>query len=403
MLDRLIRAHQDLEDIYVLSPLQKAMLFHTLSGSNPLALFVQWTCHIRGKVDLSAFRQAWQRLIDRHPILRTAFELEELDEPVQVVRRRAELPIDYLDWGAIAKEDQERRYEVMVQADHWRGFDLSSPPLMRLSLIRLRDDLYRLIWSHHHILLDGWSSPLILQEVFAFYEAYQRGQELVVEERAPYRDYIAWLKRQDLLKAEAYWRERLRGFNQPTTLWIDRRTRGMAGGEERYEDQQTKLNGEATAKIQAFARRRRLTMNTVLQGAWGLLLSKYSGEEDLVIGTTVSGRPVDLPGNESIIGPFINTLPIRIRIPLQSSILSWLSGIQSDQVEFGQYAYSSLVEQYSEIPLGMPLYESILIFENYPVEQSNQNREQDLEVSDIRSPVRTKYPLTIASGTGSTP
>src|SRR6266545_4629066 len=171
-LDRLVRANKDLEDIYALSPLQKAMLFHTLSGINSQALFLQLTCDLRGGVDLSAFKKAWRRLVDRHPILRTSFEWKEIDDPVQVVHRRAELPIEYRDWGAMTGEEQERRFELLVQTDRERGFDLSNPPLIRLSLIRLGEDLYRLIWSQHHLLVDGWSSPLILKEVFAFYEAY---------------------------------------------------------------------------------------------------------------------------------------------------------------------------------------------------------------------------------------
>ena len=400
-LDRLMRTGQDLEDIYILSPLQKAMLFHTLSGVNPQALFIQLTCRLRGKVDVGAFKKAWQTLVDRHPVLRTAFEWEDLEHPVQVVRRRVELPIDYMDWGSIRREEQEHRFEVLAQADRWRGFDISSPPLMRLSLIRLADNLHRLIWSHHHILLDGWCSPLILGEVLASYEAYLEGKEPVIEERAPYREYIGWLNRQDLEKAAEYWREKLKGFNRPTTLSIDRRPGGMTGQEEAYEDQQVRISEEVTARLQTFARLHRLTMNTILQGAWGLALGKYSGEEDVLFGATVSGRPVDLPGSGSMIGPFINTLPIRIHIPYRSSLRAWLSDIQNEQVEYGQYAYSSMVEQYSEVPLGMPLFESILIFENYPVEQRSENREQGLEVSDAIVPVRTKYPLTVVSGPGS--
>src|SRR5262249_34363196 len=157
--------------------------------------------------------------------------------------------------------------------------------------------------------------------------------------------------------------------------------------------------------LQAFAKQHHLTINTILQCAWGMVLGKYSGEEDIIFGTTVSGRPVDLSGSDSIIGPFINTLPVRMKLPFQSSLLSWLSEIQSEQVEFSQFTYSSLVEQYSEIPLGMPLYETMLVFENYPVgrshQVSHQNLERHLEIGDVRSPVRTKYPLTIVSGPGS--
>jgi len=411
-LDQLMSENKEIEDIYALSPLQKAMLFQELSGSNSQSLFIQVTCNIRGKVNLTAFKKAWQHVVERHPILRASFEWDELDDPVQIAHRRVETPIDYLDWGAITTQEQKSRFEVLIQADRWRGIDLSHPPLMRLSLIRLGDELYRLIWSHHHILSDGWSVPLILQEFFVGYEAYRMGEEPVMEERTSYREYIAWLKRQDMQAAEAYWQGRLRDFTQPTKLWIDRGRGRLTQGEETYQDRQAKLDKEATEKLQAFARRHRLTTNTILQAAWSLLLGKYSGEKDIVFGTTVSGRPVDLPGSNTIIGPFINTLPVRVKIPYQSSLLPWLSDIQSNHIEDGQYAYTSLVEQYSEIPLGIPLYESILIFENYPTAQptssstssstsTSQHKARRLEIGDLWAPVRTKHPLTLVSGPGS--
>ncbi|HKX29432.1 MAG TPA: condensation domain-containing protein, partial [Blastocatellia bacterium] len=400
-LNQLLAADPDLEDIYPLSPLQKAMLFHALSGMKSEALFEQLSCRLRGRVDLAAFRRAWQGLADRHPILRTSFDWSESDEPVQVVHRQVKLPIADLDWRAVTREEQDLRYRALVQADREQGFDLTKPPLMRLTLVRIDDEHYRLIWSHHHLVLDGWSTPLILQEVFASYEAFRQGREPEMKDGAPYREYIGWLKRQDPQRAEAYWRERLKGFTRPTQLWIDRDSGSRVGREERSEVRQTKMSSEATARLQGIAKRHRLTINTILQGAWGLFLSKYLGEDDLVFGTTVSGRPVDLPGSESIIGPFINTLPVRMRIPFESSLRSWLLELQREQTEYGQYMYSSMVEQYSEIPLGMALYESILIYENYPAASPDRNRERLLEVSEVQAPVRTKYPLTIVSGPGS--
>jgi amino acid adenylation domain-containing protein/non-ribosomal peptide synthase protein (TIGR01720 family) len=397
-LDLLVSAESPLEDIYGLSPLQTAMLFHTLSGVNPEALFIQLTCSLRGQVNFPALKKAWQRLIDRHPIFRTAYEWEELDEPVQVVHRRAEMPIEYLDWMGQSADEEASAFRSLLDADRERQFELSKPPLMRLTLIRVGDDFHRLVWSHHHLLGDGWSGPLILQEVFSFYEGYERGVEQEMEDRAPYRDYIAWLSRQDSKKAERYWRDRLKGFEHPVRLWIDRGQARLSGRREIFEDQRARLSEAVSGKLQGFARKRRLTMNTILQGVWAMLLGKYSGNEDLVFGATVSGRPVDLAGSDSIIGPFINTLPIRIKLAYQSPIVSWLGEIQKEQVEFGQYAYSSLVEQYSDAPPGAPLYESILIFENYPTERSTRRSKRAVEISGVKAPVRTKYPLTIVSG-----
>ncbi|HKX28592.1 MAG TPA: amino acid adenylation domain-containing protein [Blastocatellia bacterium] len=398
-LERLIGTGEDLEDLYGLSPLQKAMLFHTLSGLNSQALLIQLSCTLRGELDLPAFKQAWQRLVERHAILRTGFEQQELEHPVQMVRRNAKLPIEILDWRSIPEPRQASEFESLLAADREREFDLSNPPLMRLRLVRVAEDRYRLIWSHHHLLLDGWSAPLILQEVFSLYEGFRRGEEPSLKERTHYREYIGWLKRQDSEKAEAFWRERLKGFARPIQLWVDRGDRVIR--EEGFRDRQVKMCEGATARLQAAAKRAHLTINTILQGAWGLLLSRSAGEMDVVFGTTVSGRPADLPGGESIIGPLINTLPVRMKIPAQSSVGAWMSEIQRDQSEYGQYASSSLMEQYSEVPLGTPLYESILIYENYPTAGIEERRELSLEVSEVATPVRTKYPLTIVSGPGS--
>src|SRR5205085_5133042 len=198
------------------------------------------------------------------------------------------------------------------------GFDLNEAPLMRVSLVLLNPTTYQIVWSYHHLLLDGWSISLLLDEVFLCYEAYCRGEVPRLSERRPYRDYITWLQQKDLAGAEAFWRRTLRGFSAPTPLRIDHAAVDGPTSDEDYAEQRAEFTAETTEALQSFARQHRLTLNTLFQGAWALLLSCYSGEEEVVFGATVSGRPLDLRGSQAMIGLFINTLPVRVRVEPQA-------------------------------------------------------------------------------------
>jgi amino acid adenylation domain-containing protein len=385
------------EDIYPLSPLQQGMMFHSLYAPKSRAYFHQYTCALKGDLDLSAFKMAWQRLIDRHTILRSALEWEELDEPVQIVHRGVGLPIEFLDWRATPSAEREREVESFLETDRELGFELSRAPLMRLSVIRLEAELHLFVWSYHHLLLDGWSVSLVLKEVFLFYEAYRKNREIVIEKSLPYREYIAWLGRQDSRKAEEYWREGLKGFSKSTKMWPDRGAGGLPSQEEVYEELHLNLDREATAELSGLARRHHLTMNTILQGAWGLLLSRYSGDEDVLFGVTIAGRPADLQGVESMIGLFINTLALRIRIDPDNSALDWLKLLQCQQIEMQEYSYSPLtqVHGWSDVPRGEPLFETLLAFQNFPFAPISEETFSGLEVTDVKSYQRHNLPLAV--------
>ncbi|RMF26124.1 MAG: non-ribosomal peptide synthetase, partial [Chloroflexi bacterium] len=287
-------AMKNVQDFYPLSPMQQGMLFHSLLAPEAGMYIEQLSCTLRGDLDVSAFTRAWQRVVDRHPILRTAFIGEGLKEPIQVVHRRVRLPIEQQDWRTLPPAEQEARLERFLEAERQRGFQLSKPPLMRLALIRVEERAYKFVWTHHHLLMDGWSLPILLQEVLAFYEAFRQGRDLYLPPSRPYRDYIVWLKKQDMARAEAFWRRLLKGFTAPTPLTVDRRPAGDGDGsppeETDYRKLDILLSAETTAALQALARQHQLTLNTLVQGAWALLLSRYSGEDDVVFGATVSGR-----------------------------------------------------------------------------------------------------------------
>ncbi len=386
---------QNVEDIYPLSPLQRGLLFHTLYAPGSGVYFEQFTRTIRGNFNVLAFKQAIELLVENNPILRTAFIWEGLDEPLQVVYKKVKLPWDEHDWRGLSSQEQETALESFLQSDRAEGFKLSKAPLMRFILIRSAEETYHLIWSHHHALLDGWSMPLLIKELFTIYRSLCQGEEPAIERRRPYRDYIEWLQNQDLSKAEQFWRQALRGFDTASRLPLDE-AHGHRSEESRaYTSREIELTEGSTAVLKSFARQHRLTLSTVLQGAWAILMSRYSGEKDVVFGAVSSGRTTELEGAESMIGLFVNTLPTRVKISNDEPLISLLSALQEFQGQVRKYEYSPLVEvqSWSDVPAGQPLFESIFAFENYPVEEAGGVG--DIDLIDMIVFEKTNYALTI--------
>jgi amino acid adenylation domain-containing protein/non-ribosomal peptide synthase protein (TIGR01720 family) len=395
-VDRLVGDGRAIEDVYPLAPLQQGMLFHTLRAPGSGVYFQQLCCAIAGELDAAALERAWQSAIDRHPILRTTFEWEDLDEPLQRVHKQVALPLERLDWSALPAADRERQLDALLLQDCAHGFDVRCAPLMRLRLIRNGEREHLLVWSHHHLLLDGWSLPLLYREVFAAYEAFRRGREPRLERSRPFRDYVEWLRRRDPARAEAFWREYLRGFPAPTPLRGGTAAVDPSSAQD-YGRAGVFLPAAATDALQSLARRHGLTLNTLVQGAWALLLSRYSREDDVVFGAVSAGRPADLAGVEAILGPFLNTLPVRVRASGPEELLAWLADLQSGQIALREHEHTSLqlVHAWSEVPRGLPLFESILVFENYPVVDSLRESAGSLGIVDVRFDERTNYPLTL--------
>ncbi|MGA2229275.1 MAG: condensation domain-containing protein, partial [Syntrophobacteraceae bacterium] len=352
---------------------------------------------------VSAFKRAWQLVLDRHPILRTFFIWEGRDKPLQIVRERVDLPWDEWDWRSLTSEEQEVQGKAYLESDRRRGFTLSKAPLMRFLLIHLADNKFQFIWSHHHLLLDGWSFALLFKEVSAIYEAFSREQQPGMELVRPYRDFIAWIQRQDLSEAQAFWREMLKGFASPTDLGINSVYGALPDTVQNHEEQQIVLSAATTEKLESMVRKNRLTLNNLVQGAWALLLSRYSGEDDVVFGTVSSGRPVALKGAETMVGLFISTLPMRVRMSPEMPCLDWLRRVQDQQIEIRQYEYSPLsrIQEWSEVPRGIPLFETILAFENYPADEYLKKPLRDIDIHDIRFIERTNYPICVQASPGS--
>ncbi|WP_445249717.1 amino acid adenylation domain-containing protein [Microcoleus sp. OTE_8_concoct_300] len=385
----------NIEDFYPLSPAQQGILFHSLYQPESDVYFGQLLCVLRGDLNVSAFRNSWQKVVDRHPILRTCFVWENVKEPVQVVRKQAPLSWQQIDWRSLSTPAQAQQLENFLKADREQGFDLTSAPLIRVALAQLQEDAFQFILSHHHLVFDGWSLAIVLKEVFAFYEAECQGAQLQLKRPRSYRDYIAWLQQQDLAEAESFWRQTLQGFTTPTSLVVGGKLSCFIGEGSRDE---AEIKIPDIAPLQELMRQYKLTINTLVQGAWALLLSRYSGEEDIIFGVTVSGRSPELIGVESMVGMLINTLPVRVSVSAEDSIISWLQQLQNHSIEVRQYEYSPLVEiqqRWSKIPPNTPLFESIVVFENYPVDPSLQRGKSDLEIGDVRSVDSTNYPIAL--------
>ncbi|MEH2311073.1 MAG: amino acid adenylation domain-containing protein [Nostoc sp.] len=400
-LDELLTRFQtkNIESIYPLSPSQQGMLFETLSASESGIHLEQCILNLQEDLDSLAFEKAWQRLIERHSVLRTAFIWEAQNEPLQVVLKGVEVSLEQEDWRGLSLSQQQEKLEIYLSADRLRGLEMTKPPLMRLALFQVDSNAYQFVWTSHHILTDGWCVPLIFKEVFAFYEAFSKGQDLLLEPSHPYRNYITWLKQQDLSQAEAFWRDKLQGFKSPTPVGIEAEAVNFSAQEERYGEQKACLPAVATAALQSLVRQHHLTLNILIQGVWALLLSRYSGLEDVVFGATVSGRPSELVGAESMLGLFINTLPMRLLVSPQASFWSWLRDIQNQSFTQRDYEYCSegQIHEWSEVPGSLPLYESLLVFQNHPVGSSvKQSVNDEKNQSQTRFiGAQTKYALTI--------
>ncbi len=392
-----------IEDVLELSPLQQGILFQTLYSPESGMYVEQLSIRLNALVVPQLLRRAWQKVLDRHSVLRTSFYWEDVEQPVQVVQGDVAIPFHEEDWSRLDSAEQVSQLQAYLAAERASGFDLSRAPLIRVSVIRLSETSCQLIVSLHHIILDGWSIALIFQEVSAYYEAYTQGRDLELDLSPPYGDYIAWLQGQDEKESETYWRKVLEGYKGPARLWVDRVGGRLTAEDEVSEEQYLMISKESTAALRSVARKYQLTLNTLVQGAWAILLSRYTGIEDVVFGATVSGRPAVIEGIESMIGLFINTLPVRVRVSSREFLVPWLKQLHASQLEARNYDYSPLskIQSWSEAPRGIPLFHTLLAFDNYPWTGS-ENPDTNRVIGKIDFFEGNDYPLSVTVHPGET-
>ncbi len=337
-----------LADVLPLTPLQEGLLFQAELDRESDVYTVQLRIELAGPLDADRLRAAAAALLRRHANLRVGFRHAGLDRPVQVVPHEVELPWSTVDVADPAELDR------LAAAERAHRFDLGRPPLLRLVLARLGPDRHRLLWTSHHIVLDGWSWPVLLGELVALHDS--GGDEAALPPVTPYREYLAWLARQDRPAAERAWAAALAGA-EPTLLVPG----AQASGEPAALT--AELSADAGRRLADQARQRGLTLNTTLQGAWALLLGALTGRSDVVFGATVSGRPAELPGVETMVGLFINTLPVRVRLDPARPVGELLAAVQAGQAALSTHQHLGL----ADIQRGHgPLFDTLAVFENYP-------------------------------------
>ncbi|MDX6528651.1 MAG: hypothetical protein QOH41_941, partial [Blastocatellia bacterium] len=368
-------------DIYELSPMQLGMLFQAEYSPQSTANFNQFSCKISGQLKPQPYRQAWEKLVERHGILRTSFHWRGIDKPVQVVLDKVTLPWSYEDWRSLDAESIAIKWQEHLLADRRAGFALDRAPLMRCTLARTAEFEYLFNWSHHHILMDGWCLSLVMEEFFKTYKALCARKTLNLPPSASYRTYIQWLQRQDLNEARDYWSKYLEGFGATTEVPVGAKLSRRSGAGELLG---CKLPASLGQSLRRVANQHQITPNILIQGAWALFLSRYSSERDIVFGATVSGRPPDLPGAGNMLGLFINTIPVRVQIEDRAPLVDWLKQIQVRQAGRSRYEFAPLsdIQQWSELPRGMPLFSSNVIFMNYPLNESLTRGANGLVISE---------------------
>ncbi|MFI6953324.1 amino acid adenylation domain-containing protein [Nocardia sp. NPDC050408] len=386
-IDRLETRHHALDDVWPLTPLQAGLLFHAqLADGAPDAYIVQLCVELGGHVDADRLRRAAQTLLGRHPNLRTAFVRDGAHEPVQVVYRHVEVPFAEVDLAE--RDDIAAALEQVMESD--RHFDVASAPLLRLTLISIAPKQYRLVLSIHHILIDGWSTPLLIRELLILYAGDSVPSAL--PPMRPYRDYLVWLNNQDRAGAETAWAQALDGVAEPTLLApADRGRRPTADGHE----VRVQLDQNRTAALVAAANQQEATLNTVIQAAWALVLANATTREDVVFGTTVSGRPPQLPGIESMIGLFVNTVPVRVRLDHRESLARLLRRIQTEQAALLDHHHLGLA-RIQQVAGPGAMFDTVTVFESYPVDRTGLSEDIDIagmHVLDIQGRDAAHYPL----------
>lgn len=387
---------ENVQDIYPLSPMQQGILFECLAADPQAGLYVeQFAYSFDGSFDPDSFRSAWSQLTSRHTVLRTSFHWEGLDAPVQVVRKSVELDWQLLDWSDCETSQQEAKLGTLRDALRREGFRFEQAPLMRLRLIRLAADRHVFVWTHHHLLLDGWCVPILVRELVACYNAALKGETAILPPVRQYRDHLAWISQQDRQAARRYWEERLGDIDAPTLL---SGSLPVVWGPEGKGPADLEIDAGLARSLGDFVRDHRLTLNTLFQGALAILLSRACRQDSIVFGATVSGRPADLPGVETMVGLFINTLPMRVDLTDQP-LAEWLQGLMQQAQAQDAFAYSSLAEVQGAAKIETrALFDTILVFENFPVSDANLGasiagapRVRTLEIVE-----NTNYPLAIA-------
>ncbi|RYG37787.1 MAG: hypothetical protein EOO01_29995, partial [Chitinophagaceae bacterium] len=356
------------EAMYPLNFLQQALLFHSLQEGVDQG-FLRVKCVLKGKIDIEAFQEAWRQNIQRHEVLRTSVHWENLEKPVQVVQKEVSFPFTFHDWSAYSTTEQNTKFDALTNSEASASLNLTKAPVLRILLIRLSADKHLLLWYCHHILVDGWSASIILQDLMAFYDAVCSGENAAGLPAVPSKkSYLNWIKNQDQARSKTFWTDALNDFETPTL--VGNRRQSQKDVENNFQTKSLILSQEQSQLLRDFSQRNQITLNTLVQGVWAILLSRYVEHEDIAFGTIVSGRSIELPNAALMAGMYMNVLPMRIRLTDNAKLSDWLKSLQIHQAKLRAFEYCNIDEIMNSggSAGGNLLFDSVVVFENMPLD-----------------------------------
>jgi amino acid adenylation domain-containing protein/non-ribosomal peptide synthase protein (TIGR01720 family) len=393
VFDRLLEAEPNLEDVCPLSPTQ-ALYFL----ANPVRMstsFDQWHCTLQGQLEVPLFQRAWRETVNRHSILRTSIHGEGLKEALQVVSKEVEPTWELLDWSAKPLTKIESSWIEYLNHDRLKPLDLSAAPVMRFTLIRLEQGRWKFLWSLPALFLDGWSWPIVFREASVRYKALLENRSPQLDPAPPYANYLAWLMRRPLRESDDFWKKSFADFAAPTAL---PRIQSRAGRTDKsFQQIRVVLRSETWDALLDVSRRCRLTSSALIQAAWALLLAQKNRSADVVYGAAFAGRPTDLENAEWIVGPFVNTLPVRVRLEGGRGLLQYLQEVHQLLLSMNEHQFHSIadIQRFSNIPRGRRLFDSLVVFQNYEIDSEAQTFGGRVPITDFVGPIHTNYPLLL--------
>ena len=383
-------------DIYSMTPMQEGMLFFSMMNKTSHAYTEQISYRLKGSLNVGLVKESLNKLIERHDVLRTAFVYRELDRPVQVVLKERKVNFHFEDLRVnLSEEEKEHHVFAYQEKDKASSFDLERDTLFRVAVLQLTDNDFEIVWSFHHIIMDGWSIGMIIFEFNEFYNSFEDNRSPQLPARKPYKNYIKWLEKKDKIEAGNYWNQYLKGYEQLSTLSLQNISR--KSGYYKKEEITLRLNDRVTQKLKAVSEKWGVTLNTVIQALWGVMLAKYNGVNDVVFGAVVSGRPSEIEGVESITGLFINTIPVRVSYDKGEKFADIIKRLHYNSVQSIPYQYHPLASIQSSSLLKQNLLDHIIVFENYLLAEQIEERKGSamFEISKVSIFEQTNYDLNL--------
>ena len=382
---------------YKLAPMQEAMLFHSWRAPQCGFEVSQLVGDLHEELDVVGFKSGWRQVMQRHAVLRTSVPSDGAALGLQEVHEDVDLPWAQQDWTGMGESEREQAFAGFLRVDRARGFQFERAPLWRVALFQLGKAQFRFVWTFHHALLDGRSLPLVLREVFYFTESFTRREPATLPAPRPYRDHSQWLEHQNFSEGEAFWRARLQGFTRPTPLIFA--TRREEDFKSRHGEKEWQLPTSVTTRLQSMAEKNGLTLGTVVQGAWALLSSRASGETDVLFGATRACRHSSVEGADSMVGLFINTLPLRVTVDPDLEWLPWLQRLRCQWNELRAHEHTPLVKirSWSDLPADGPFFESVVVYETASLEEQMRHGGKGWLRREFRLHEQPGTPLVLAA------